>query len=354
MLDAARDADRQRSDRPVARLHTEKAIERWQGIAELDRRCPGAGEEAAAAGDTDVAAVLPASTCRGRLLRDPRSTAFETHLREVVLPASEGEGRLGRRAVRGEDGPHRLLDRADAGSDQGARAEQEFGAVRAEMIRIAREIWPDWCGDGRAAGRRRRGRPRRPRRDRRPAPRPRRHPRLLPRGAGARSRRSAGSATSSAWPTSRSRSAGRRCSCGRSAGRCSTRRAVLDRGQKAFFSVTPIPDDWSAGAGRVLPPRGQRPDAPPPDDPRGRPGPLPPGRLREPLSVDRPSDLLERHVRRGVGRLRDPGDDGLRLRRRRSGPAPEPLEVLPPGGDQRDHRRRDPHGGHDRGARRSR
>ena len=35
--------------------------------------------------------------------------------------------------------------------------------------------------------------------------------------------------------------------------------------------------------------------------------------------------------------------------RRRPGAAPEPLEVLPPGGHERDDRRRDPHRGHDRG-----
>ena len=66
------------------------------------------------------------------------------------------------------------------------------------------------------------------------------------------------------------------------------------------------------GAARVEPARGQRPDAPAADDPRGGPRPLPPGRLRQPLPVARPGDLRERPVRRGLGRLRDPGDDGRR------------------------------------------
>ena len=42
------------------------------------------------------------------------------------------------------------------------------------------------------------------------------------------------------------------------------------------------PRGLDRGAGRVLPARGQRPDAPAAHDPRGRARPLPPGRLREP------------------------------------------------------------------------
>ena len=87
----------------------------------------------------------------------------------------------------------------------------------------------------------------------------------------------------------------------------------LDKGQTAFFAITPMPDDWTRGAARVVPARGQRPDAPAPVHPRGDPGPLPPGRLREPLPVAGPGDLRERAVRRGLGRLRDAGDDGRRV-----------------------------------------
>ena len=70
--------------------------------------------------------------------------AFETHLREVVLPASEGEGRLGtelfaakmRHTMRSHElTPERILE----------AAEREYTAVRAELVRIARELWPAWC-----------------------------------------------------------------------------------------------------------------------------------------------------------------------------------------------------------------
>jgi uncharacterized protein (DUF885 family) len=73
-------------------------------------------------------------------------TAFETHLRGVVLAASEGEGRLGRdvfaakmrHTMRSESlTPERIM----------AGAEREYTAVRAEMVRLARELWPTWCAD---------------------------------------------------------------------------------------------------------------------------------------------------------------------------------------------------------------
>ena len=51
----------------------------------------------------------------------PRSTAFAAHLRDVVLPASEGEGRLGRERFAREDAPHHALRRADPGADPGRR-----------------------------------------------------------------------------------------------------------------------------------------------------------------------------------------------------------------------------------------
>jgi uncharacterized protein (DUF885 family) len=71
---------------------------------------------------------------------------FEAHLRDVVLPSSSGEGRLGpelfatkmRHTMRSEAlTPERIL----------AHAEREFTAVRAEMVRMARDLWPAWCGD---------------------------------------------------------------------------------------------------------------------------------------------------------------------------------------------------------------
>ena len=126
-----------------------------------------------------------------------------------------------------------------------AEAEREFTAVRAEMVRLARDLWPAWC-PGRAAARR------------------------------TRRRSFAGSSTRSP------RSTRRRTTCSSSAAQenarieafCRERDLIgmaeepleirwtpvflrsfagamfispgpLDKGQKAFFAITPMPDDWT-------------------------------------------------------------------------------------------------------------
>ena len=144
LLDAAREALVGHDGRPVGRFQTETALRQLPGIEELIRDALVAAE-AAAATDPRVAALEPrlataAETARAAL------AAFETHLREVVLPASEGEGRLGaalfatkmRHTMRSESlTPERIL----------AAAEREYVAVRTEMVRIARDMWPAWCPD---------------------------------------------------------------------------------------------------------------------------------------------------------------------------------------------------------------
>jgi uncharacterized protein (DUF885 family) len=131
-------------DRPVARFHTEKALAQWSGIAELIDDALREAEGAAA--DPAVAAVRPRLETAAATAKVALAT-FETHLRETVLPASEGEGRLGAElfAVKmqhtmrsAELTPERIRE----------RAEHEFSAVRAEMVRIARDIWPAWRPDG--------------------------------------------------------------------------------------------------------------------------------------------------------------------------------------------------------------
>jgi uncharacterized protein (DUF885 family) len=126
--------------RPVARLHAETAIGRLAGVVEL---VDDAVREAEAhAEEPAVAALLPrlrmaAETARGALAR------FEAHLRDVVLPASEGDGRLGTELfaeklrytlASDELTPERVL----------AAAERDYRAVRAEMVRLAHDLWPVW------------------------------------------------------------------------------------------------------------------------------------------------------------------------------------------------------------------
>ena len=130
--------------RPVGRFQTETALAQLPGIRELIDDAVAEADRAAP-GDQEVAAVRrrlhEAAANAGEAL-----TAFETHLRGVVLPASEGDARLGRErfarkmrhTMRSETlTPERIM----------AAADREFAAVRAEMVRLARDLWPTWCPD---------------------------------------------------------------------------------------------------------------------------------------------------------------------------------------------------------------
>ena len=145
VVDAATEALVGLEGRPVDRLHTTTALDQWPGMIGVVDEAIASGEEAAAAGDQPVAAVLP----RLRAARDVAAAALdglERRLRDEILPASDGEGRLGPElfAVKMI---HTMQDRAMTPERIRERAEREFAAVRAEMIRIAREIAPQWLGD---------------------------------------------------------------------------------------------------------------------------------------------------------------------------------------------------------------
>ena len=130
--------------RPVARLHTETALNQLAGIVELADDAVREAEDAAS-GDPAVAALLP----RVRAAAETAKTAlarFETHLRDSVMPASEGDGRLGRELFAAKM-RHTIRNEALTPERILAEAEREFTAVRAEMVRLAREAWPTWCVD---------------------------------------------------------------------------------------------------------------------------------------------------------------------------------------------------------------
>ncbi len=128
--------------RPVSRLHTETAVSQLPGIGELIRDALGEAERAAP-GDPAVAALLERLRASAALATEALAR-LEAILRDEVLPRSAGEGRLGpelfaaklRRTLRDDElTPARILERAG----------READAVRAEMIRIAREQWSTWC-----------------------------------------------------------------------------------------------------------------------------------------------------------------------------------------------------------------
>jgi Bacterial protein of unknown function (DUF885) len=128
--------------RPVSRLHAEVAGRRIGGVAELVRDAVAAAE-AAASSDPDVAAILPGL----REAADRAVAAIDAigrHLRDAVAPNVTGSPLLGHELFTAKL-RHTLGDPAATPEAILARAEREFAAVRAEMVRIAREIWPQWC-----------------------------------------------------------------------------------------------------------------------------------------------------------------------------------------------------------------
>ncbi len=127
--------------RPVGRFQTETALEQLPGIAELIFDALGEAERAEPK-DTAVAAIrkrldAAATTARTAL------ASFETHLRDDVLPRTEGEGRIGAdlfaRKMR-----HTMRSDTLTAERILTEAEREFGVVRAELMRLARELWPVW------------------------------------------------------------------------------------------------------------------------------------------------------------------------------------------------------------------
>jgi uncharacterized protein (DUF885 family) len=143
VLDAARETLVGHGGRPVDRFHTEKALEQWPGLIGLVEEAIATGE--AATDDAAVAAVLP----RLRAARESAAqglAAVEAHLRDTVLPASSGEGRLGSDLF-GAKMAHTMKDPAMTPERIRERAAREYTAIRAEMIRIAREIAPAWLGE---------------------------------------------------------------------------------------------------------------------------------------------------------------------------------------------------------------
>jgi uncharacterized protein (DUF885 family) len=240
LLDGARAALVGIEGRPVGRFQTETAIKQLPGIPGLID--DALAEAEAHADDPAVAAVTPRLRAAAETAK-AATVAFETHLREVVLPASEGEARLGpdlfarkmRHTMRSDDlTPERIL----------AAAEREYAAVRAEMVRLAHDLWPAWIPD---------------------RPRPNDEGALV---------REVLDAIAADHPAADELLDWCREETARIEGFCAERDLIgmadepldirwtpvflrafggamlsspgpLDKGQKAFFAITPMPDDWT-------------------------------------------------------------------------------------------------------------
>ena len=127
--------------RPVGRFQTETALEQLPGVAELIGDALGEAERAAPT-DEAVAALRPRLEAAAAAARSALAD-FEAHLRDDVLPRSDGEGRLGAelfaRKMR-----HTMRSDSLTAERVLSAAQHEFDAVRAELVRLARELWPRW------------------------------------------------------------------------------------------------------------------------------------------------------------------------------------------------------------------
>jgi uncharacterized protein (DUF885 family) len=137
-LEAARANLEAPGSRAVSRFHVEKAIATMPGVADL---CRSATTEAAKLN----AAELREEVCQAADVAAAALDRFTTWLRDELLPRADGDFRLGRElytrkfrhALKSTVSPDELEERA-------ASAYEE---VRAEMLRLARQLWPDWVRD---------------------------------------------------------------------------------------------------------------------------------------------------------------------------------------------------------------
>ena len=124
--------------RPVSRFHTEKAVERAEGIADLAR---SAVKEAEALSDP----ALLASVREGADAAIAAVAAFRDWLHDELLPTATGDARLGpelyaakfRHALQSDTNPEELRQ----------LAQHEYHRVRDEMTHLAGDLWPAWMGD---------------------------------------------------------------------------------------------------------------------------------------------------------------------------------------------------------------
>lgn len=125
-------------DVPVSRLHAERAIVDLPGIGSLidEGLALAATLDASPASDALRARLEAAATIARAAIAD-----FDGHLRDHVVPASSGEGRLGRERFVAKLA-HTVGDSSLTLEHIAASARGQFVTVRAEMARQAALLWP--------------------------------------------------------------------------------------------------------------------------------------------------------------------------------------------------------------------
>jgi uncharacterized protein (DUF885 family) len=127
---------------PVSRFHTDIALLSLAGIDDLIGEGLALAESTDGVGMNRLRERLAAAAVSARGALDE----LRGFLRHDVLPRAEGEGRLGRERF-AERLRHTLSDPAVTPEGILEAAERQYPLVRAEMARLARELWPAWCPD---------------------------------------------------------------------------------------------------------------------------------------------------------------------------------------------------------------
>ncbi|MEO8511718.1 MAG: DUF885 domain-containing protein, partial [Chloroflexota bacterium] len=137
-LDAARARLSAPGERGISQFHAEKALSQLGGVSQL---ADGAVAEAATIDDAALRDELSAAADAAKQALG----SWETWLRDELLPAATGDFRLGPELYAAKFG--HTLKSSLTPSELAARARTDFAAVRDEMLRLARELWPAWMGD---------------------------------------------------------------------------------------------------------------------------------------------------------------------------------------------------------------
>ncbi len=129
-------------DRPVSLLHTETALTQLDGIGELiDAAIDDAYRNRDPGQDRSLHRLLEEEAPAAREAIDE----FRRFLDTEVRARAKGEGRLGPESF--QQKLRHTLSSDMRYADYLVRARRDYEVVRAEMIRLARELWPTWIGE---------------------------------------------------------------------------------------------------------------------------------------------------------------------------------------------------------------
>ncbi|MDQ3448714.1 MAG: DUF885 domain-containing protein, partial [Chloroflexota bacterium] len=129
-------------DRPVSLLHLETALAQLSGVGELIDQGMAEAQRRAAAGEEPqlpVALEEAAGSAREAL------AGFRQSLDTEVRARAQGDGRLGPELF--QQKLHQTLSSDLGHQELRDRARRDYELVRAEMVRLSRQLWPVWKPD---------------------------------------------------------------------------------------------------------------------------------------------------------------------------------------------------------------